>query len=324
MSLRGLQITALLSAFVAGGQSTTAEACCWLWGGGAGYTAYRPIFGGGLGILRPRYVGYAPTYASGYGYGGFDNCCPSPCQSGGCSSGSCGSCGYTSYYISGESCGNCGVVGCPGGCGVNCDTNYSPASKEPEPDSTTIRRAAPEDRVTPTYGDGVGTDDFRGNRGPMGNPMGGGYSPDTNPMPAGTRGSIPSTGGSIPAFPDTINDPNLEGTGGTDFGTGRGVRDNPATNGGYGTDAPEWRLPTERPAGTDPADPFPNDATDPDSQLLKVQPLNLGDSIASSYTAERHRIVLWSNYRTPTVARQIPAGNENWVPVPTDSQVARK
>jgi hypothetical protein len=237
------------------------------------------LFGGGCGGCG--YTAYRPIFNWGvfrpryvdYGYasyGGYSNCCPTNCcPTGGCSSGSCG---YGSYYT--PSCGSCGGTGCSN-CTVGCESNYLPGTSDPVPD-TTIRNGT----------GGVTGDDFSGSRSPTTNPSGGSSIPNGG-------SSIPS--GGLPTFPPAgeIDDAT---------GAGRGVNDG-------GTDAEPWRLPAELPNGnTNPVDPFTADDTNPDGNLLRVEPLEIDSAVAASFKANRRRVQLWSNYGdAPVIARQLPS-----------------
>ncbi|MCA9055641.1 MAG: hypothetical protein KDA75_17490, partial [Planctomycetaceae bacterium] len=110
MVSRTLKVLTLVSSLAIAGSASSADACCWLFGGG-GWGAYRPLswgsgYSGGCGSC-----GY-----SGLGYGGYG--CGS-CGTGSCGYGGCGSCGYGGYGYGG--CGSCGT----GACGVQ--SLYGPA-----------------------------------------------------------------------------------------------------------------------------------------------------------------------------------------------------
>ena len=206
-----LKVLTLVSCIGLLGAASSAEACCWLFGGGCGgWGAFRPLtwggyYGGGWSNCgNCGACGYGGCGSCGYGASGYGAC-------GGCSGGACG--GQSFYGPVCDHCCGTGCSSCSSFCGTptyagtaDCCTQYS-GSSEPTPDSKASqpgpdsfrgtnpdnsgRSSIPPDanwnRDTGEYGSGRGVDDNSSDY-----LNGGGDAPDWS-LPRNPNPTEPST-----------------------------------------------------------------------------------------------------------------------------------
>ena len=243
----------------------------------------------------------SPRYGACYAPSGCSPCGPSGCSSNyspGCSTGSCGSTAYYSpawgSYSSCGSCSPCGT-GCSTGCasgncaGGDCAVSSAiPSSSSVAPPvadpSWQKKKPTTPETYAPENGTGAGT----------GKPNGG-----TRTKPEGFREDDESTTG----FKPPVSGGDVQQTGGTDEGES---------------------VPVRRKEKKSPEAPAIPDDDDTGNGAGHLPTLNLDEKIAWRSAPERKRVALKVRTANARLVRVPDYPKSDWVPVESESKVAKK